>query len=521
MGLSFLAIRAGCGVRKLLSEGRVRNDSGTDDATRDALEARRASWSTHPRASLVRQALIAADLIGLSIAFVTAEFVVASSGDLEDRVGFQTELYLFLATLPVWVFVANLYRLYDHDETRADHSTVDEIVGVFHLVTVGAWLLFAGAWFTGLADPNLTKITAFWALAILMVTSGRALARTIARRRPAYEQSALIIGAGHVGQLVARKLTQHPEYRITVVGFVDDRPRELRPEVANLPVLGSVGEVPQLVRAHRVDRVIVAFLMNSHAQILELIRQLAPLGVQVELVPRYFEVIGPSSDIDPVEGLPLVCLGSPRISRSSRVFKRMIDLVGGSIALVLAAPAMIAIAIAIKRDSPGPILFRQIRLGESMREFTNLKFRTMRIGTTQEVHREYIRATTNSSASPEATGLYKLDRSDEVTHVGRWLRQRSLDELPQLLNVIRGDLSLVGPRPCIPYEVEFFEMHHFDRFLVPAGITGLWQVTARARSTFGEALDLDVAYVRSYSLWRDVQLILRTPVQLFRQRVTA
>jgi lipopolysaccharide/colanic/teichoic acid biosynthesis glycosyltransferase len=261
--------------------------------------------------------------------------------------------------------------------------------------------------------------------------------------------------------------------------------------------------------------------MNSHAQMLELIRQLTPLGVQVELVPRYFEVISPSSDIDPVEGLPLVCLGSPRISRSSRVFKRTIDLVGGSIALMLAAPAMIAIAIAIKRDSPGPILFRQIRLGESMREFTNLKFRTMHIGTTQEVHREYIRATTDSSASPEATGLYKLDRSDEVTHMGRWLRQRSLDELPQLLNVIRGDLSLVGPRPCIPYEVEFFEMHHFDRFLVPAGITGLWQVTARARSTFGEALDLDVAYVRSYSLWLDVQLLLRTPVQLFRQRVTA
>ena len=201
--------------------------------------------------------------------------------------------------------MANLYRLYDHDETRADHSTVDEIVGVFHLVTVGAWLLFAGAWFTGLADPNLTKITTFWALAILLVTSGRALARTIARRRPAYEQSALIIGAGHVGQLVARKLTQHPEYRITVVGFVDDSPRKPRPEVEHLPVLGSVGEVPQLVRAHRVDRVIVAFLINFDAQMLELIRQLTPLGVQIELVPRYFEVIGPSSDIDPVEGLPL------------------------------------------------------------------------------------------------------------------------------------------------------------------------------------------------------------------------
>jgi exopolysaccharide biosynthesis polyprenyl glycosylphosphotransferase len=521
MDLSFLAMRAGCGVRKLLSEGRVRGDSGKGDATRDALEARRASPSIHPRAWLVRRALVAADLVGLSIAFVAAELVVGSSVDLEDPVGIRTELYLFLATLPAWLLVANLYRLYEHDETRADHSTVDDIVGVFHLVTVGAWLLFAGAWLTGLADPNLTKIAIFWALAILLVTSGRAVARTIARRRPSYAQSVLVVGAGHVGQLVARKLTQHPEYRITVVGFIDDSPRELRTEIEDVPVVGSVAEVPRLVRVHRVDRVIVAFLRNSHEQMLELIRQLTPLGVQIELVPRYFEVISPAADIDPVEGLPLVRLGSPRISRSSRVFKRGIDVFGGSIGLVLAAPAMIAIAIAIKRDSPGPVLFRQTRLGESMREFTNLKFRTMHTGTSEERHREYIGATTSSSASPEATGLYKLDRSDEVTRVGHWLRRTSLDELPQLLNVIRGDLSLVGPRPCIPYEVEFFEMHHFDRFLVPAGITGLWQVTARARSTFGEALDLDVAYVRSYSLWLDLQLILRTPVQLFRQRVTA
>jgi exopolysaccharide biosynthesis polyprenyl glycosylphosphotransferase len=501
--------------------GGVPGDRSTDDGTRDALEARRASRPTQPRAGLVRRALITADIAGLSIAFLTAELAVGSSGDLEDRVGMHAELYLFLATLPAWLLVANLYHLYEHDETRADHSTVDDIVGVFHLVTVGAWLLFAGARLAGLADPNLTKIVVFWAFAIFLVTAGRAIARAIARRRPSYEQSAIIVGAGHVGQLVARKLTRHPEYRINVVGFVDDSPRLLRPEIEDVPVLGSVAEVPRLVDIHRVDRVIVAFLRNSHEEMLELIRRLTPLGVQIELVPRYFEVMGPSADIDPVEGLPLLRLGSPRISRSSRSFKRAIDLFGGSIALVLATPVMVAIAIAIKFDSPGPVLFRQTRLGESMREFTNLKFRTMHIGTPEERHRQYIGATTTVSASPEASGLYKLDRSEDVTRVGSWLRRKSLDELPQLLNVVRGDLSLVGPRPCIPYELEFFEMHHFDRFLVPAGITGLWQVTARARSTFGEALDLDVAYVRSYSLWRDLQLILRTPVQLFRQRVTA
>jgi exopolysaccharide biosynthesis polyprenyl glycosylphosphotransferase len=492
--------------------------SGTDIAAR---EAPRASSSTHPRAWLVRRALVAADLVGLSIAFISAELMVGSSGDVEDRVGVGTELYLFLATLPVWLLVANVYRLYEHDETRADHSTVDDIVGVFHLVTVGAWLLFAAASLTGLADPNLTKICIFWALALLLVTSGRAVARAISRRRPSYAQRVLVVGAGHVGQLVARKVMQHPEYHMSVVGFADDSPRELRPEIENLPVLGRVADVPRLVGVHRVDRVFIAFLRDSHEHMLELIRRLTPLGVQIELVPRYFEVISASADIDPVEGLPLVRLGSPRISRSSRVLKRAIDVFGASIGLVLAAPAMLAIAIAIKRDSSGPVLFRQTRLGESMREFTNLKFRTMRTGTSEERHREYVAATTSSFASPEATGLYKLDRLDEVTRVGRWLRRTSLDELPQLLNVIRGDLSLVGPRPCIPYEVEFFEVHHFDRFLVPAGITGLWQVTARARATFGEALDLDVAYVRSYSLWLDLKLILRTPVQLFRQRVTS
>jgi exopolysaccharide biosynthesis polyprenyl glycosylphosphotransferase len=492
----------------------------TDGGTRDALESRRASPAMPPRAGLARRALVTADIAALSIAFLTAELIAGPSRDFQDRVGVQTEFYLFLATLPAWLLVAHLYRLYENDDTRADHSTVDDIVSVFHVVTVGAWLLFAGAWLTGLADPNLTKIIIFWALAILLVTTGRAIARAIAHRRPSYGQRAIIVGAGHVGQLVARKLTRHPEYRINVVGFVDDNPRLLRPEIEDVPVLGDVAEVPRLVRVYEVDRVIVAFLRNSHEQMLELIRRLTPLGVHIALVPRYFEVISPAAEIDSVEGLPLVRLGAPRISRSSRIVKRAIDLVGASVALVLATPVMIAIAIAIKFDSPGPVLFRQTRLGESMRSFTNLKFRTMRIGTPEERHRQYIGATTGTSASPEASGLYKLDRA-EVTRVGRWLRERSLDELPQLLNVIRGDLSLVGPRPCIPYEVEFFELHHFDRFLVPAGITGLWQVTARARSTFGEALDLDVTYVRSYSLWLDLQLMLRTPVQLFRQRVTA
>jgi lipopolysaccharide/colanic/teichoic acid biosynthesis glycosyltransferase len=173
-------------------------------------------------------------------------------------------------------------------------------------------------------------------------------------------------------------------------------------------------------------------------------------------------------------------------------------------------------AAAIKVDSPGPVFFRQRRLGKDMSEFTLLKFRTMRVEADDSTHRDYIAETMTANARVGENQLYKLNRDAEVTRVGRWLRKTSLDELPQLINVLRGDMSLVGPRPCLPYEVQHFSPHHYDRFLVPAGLTGLWQVSARAHATFGEALELDVLYAHSWSFGLDLSLIARTPLQLLR-----
>jgi lipopolysaccharide/colanic/teichoic acid biosynthesis glycosyltransferase len=222
-----------------------------------------------------------------------------------------------------------------------------------------------------------------------------------------------------------------------------------------------------------------------------------------------------------VEGLPLIGIPPVRPSRLARLAKRTFDFVCAVILLVLLAPVMLYIAWRIKRDSPGPVFFRQTRLGMNMRPFEAMKFRTMYVDADVSQHREFIQATMDRftpAAGPN--GLYKLEFQDAVTPYGRKLRSSSLDELPQLFNILRGEMSFVGPRPCIPYETENFAPHQFDRFLVPAGLTGLWQVMARAHATFGEALDMDVAYARGWSLGLDLRLLFRTPLAVMRHKGT-
>jgi lipopolysaccharide/colanic/teichoic acid biosynthesis glycosyltransferase len=265
---------------------------------------------------------------------------------------------------------------------------------------------------------------------------------------------------------------------------------------------------------------VIAFSSRSMPELVELTRQLQALGVQVDIVPRLFEALGPNVSINSIEEVQLVSLPPPSLSPGAHLLKRGFDVLVASVILLLIWPLYLAIALWIKLDSAGPVLFRQTRLGLDGRPFTMLKFRTMREGTSHESHRAYIERAMDSRALPEAGGVYKLDRGDSITRSGRWLRRTSVDELPQLINVLRGDMSLVGPRPCIPYETEHFQPHHFERFSVPAGITGLWQVKSRGRATFGEALEMDVAYARGWSFGLDMLLLLQTPLQLFRPSTT-
>jgi exopolysaccharide biosynthesis polyprenyl glycosylphosphotransferase len=469
------------------------------------------------RGWIVRRALLVADAVGISAAFVLSTAAFAASATA-DRVQPEGEMFLFFLVLPMWLLLAKLNGLYERDEERADHSTVDEFVGVLIMVTLGTWFFQALTWMTNLASPQLGRLVVFWLLAIGFVVVGRAVARTLARRSSAYAMRTVVLGAGEIGQLVARKIRQHPEYGLELLGFVDADPLARRAETRDVEMLGGLDQLQELVAHHQVDRVIVAFSKEPDDQTMDVVRSLRDRDVIVDVVPRLFGLIGPRASMHLLEGMPLVVVPPARLSRSSFVMKRALDMTIAGIALVVTAPLFVYIAVRVRRDSPGPVFFRQERLGLDMHRFTCLKFRTMQVDTDPEAHRDYIQSVATSAASMNGNGMYKLERGDCVTRFGAWLRRTSMDELPQLINVLRGEMSIVGPRPCIPYEVDYFQPHHIERFLVPQGITGMWQVSARANSTFGEALDMDVAYVRGWSLGLDLRLLFRTPFALLRQR---
>jgi exopolysaccharide biosynthesis polyprenyl glycosylphosphotransferase len=501
-------------------EGLLALSTQAGERTLDVLAYRRRTARPRRRGWIVRRYLVAADVLGLVTAFVITELAFGAGTGAGNGADSMSEYLALLLTLPGWIVIAKLYRLYDHDEERTHHPTTDDFAGVFHLVTVGVWLLVAVAWLTRLANPEIEKMIAFWALAIALVTGARCVARTLCRHSISYLQNTIIVGAGDVGQSVARKLLRHPEYGLNLVGFVDAEPIERQPGLEHVANLGSSVELSRLVRLLDVDRVIIAFSTDSAEETLALVRSLNEVDVQIDIVPRLFELVGPSVQIDTLEGLPLVELPPSKPSRSSCLIKRAIDVVGASVGLLLTAPLFAFFAWRIRRDSPGPVFFRQTRLGIGMREFTALKFRTMRVGVDTSAHKAYIERTMDPRVAPTENGLFKPADDDAITPFGRFLRRTSLDELPQLINVLRGDMSLVGPRPCIGYETEHFLPHHFDRFLVPAGVTGLWQVTARAHATFREALDMDVAYARGWSLGLDLRLLCRTPLEAFGRRAT-
>jgi exopolysaccharide biosynthesis polyprenyl glycosylphosphotransferase len=310
--------------------------------------------------------------------------------------------------------------------------------------------------------------------------------------------------------ILVRQMLRRPRHGLDAVGVLT------RPENNHwplpLPELGALAKVDaaEVIGRHAIDRVIVSAEGVDDDTLLELVNLCRTLGVKISALPSLAAMMGPAATVDHLEGITLIGLNTPSLARSNRIFKRTMDIIGASLLLALTAPIWLLAALAIKLDSRGPVLFRQKRIGRAGKPFSLTKFRSMVIDA--EAQREGL------LEQSRQTEWLDLEHDPRITRVGRFLRHSSLDELPQLWNVLRGDMSLVGPRPLIAEEDRNVAGWARRRLDLTPGITGLWQVMGRAHIPFEQMIMLDYLYVANWSLWADIKLMLQTvPVVLTRR----
>jgi exopolysaccharide biosynthesis polyprenyl glycosylphosphotransferase len=441
---------------------------------------------------LMRRLLLLADACGIMVGLLAAAHV-------EGRADVGRFLLLGAATLPVWVLVFKLYGLYDRDVKRVSHTAVDDVPWLFHALLIGALLLWFSYKVLPVEQLVLAEAVVFAFVAVPTILVARAGVRRSVRRRFGRER-VLLIGEDRMAGVLMRKIRHHPEYGMDPVGLL---------QVAgsgngsvDLPAIGALDDFQDAVKEHRIERIIVSHTGLDETTVLDLLRRAKELSLKVSVLPQMFDVMGPSVEIDDVEGVTVLALNPPILPRSSRALKRSMDLVGAGALLVLLFPLLAAIALAIRLDSKGPVLFRQERIGRGGRRFHLVKFRTM-------VHGAESRAEELMADSRDEYWL-NLERDPRITRIGRVLRITSLDELPQLWNVVRGQMSLVGPRPLVESEDRLIAGWARTRLDLMPGITGSWQVLGRTNIPFEEMVKLDYLYVTNWSLWTDVRLLLHT-----------
>jgi exopolysaccharide biosynthesis polyprenyl glycosylphosphotransferase len=487
------------------------------------VERRSRSERLRRRRDLIRRTLLISDLLALTLVFALGETVTA--GTVVDTG--QAPWLAFAGAAVVMLGLLASRGLYGRDETRADHTTIDDLPAIFNAVTTWAFLFLAVLVLAGASSPEVAVIG--WGTALIAIPGFRAGARVIARRRPDYVQNTVVVGGGWIGQLMARKVINHPEYGLRLVGLIDDDPRPLEEGMDKVPVLGGPAETARIVKDHDVERAIVAFSGDDHQGELELVRELRALELQVDIVPRLFEAVGPSAGINTVEGMPVVALPPCRISRGRLFVKRAVDIGVAGVAVVAMLPVAALLAVAVVLSAGRPLLYRGERIGPGGRRFMQLKFRTMSTKWTPERFEQWLNEHPLQAAEFRRT--QKLGDDPRITRVGRFLRRTSLDELPQLINVLRGDQSLVGPRPITEAEQreryrheaaalgsEPFAVGYWDVEGLRPGLTGYWQISGRSTMSFEERMRIDTAYLTNWSLTLDIAILARTARALFATR---
>lgn len=486
----------------------------------------------------VKIALVAADALLAAASFLAAfylregEHVIAAWSAAAGRITWSVEFAPYAAVLlfvvPVRVLAHAYYDLY---KLRGEFSYVDDSLRVFKATAVASLLIVAvtflyrgGTTFRAFSYSRAVFILDFaFALgafgALRLAIRG---AQSAVRRRGVNLIPTLVVGRGAEASLCIREMRERPELGYRVIGVVETGAIGAGvPETfEGVPVVSSVRDLAETIRETGANEVIVADSGVSGDLLFDVMMNVGRLrGVEFRIAPSLFNCLPRKTEIDQIGALPMIQLFREPLSNTARIVKRGMDILVAACALAVLAPFWLLIAALIKLDSPGGIFYKQERVGMDGRIFLFLKFRTMQTDSDDAEHRnyqrDYIAGRAETNLGDETRPVYKLRADPRVTRVGRVLRRLSLDELPQLLNVLRGDMSVVGPRPPITYEVEAYELWHRKRLDMKPGLTGLWQVSGRNRLSFEEMVRLDLFYIENWSLLLDLKIILRTlPVML-------
>ncbi|MEI6291442.1 MAG: sugar transferase [Chloroflexota bacterium] len=409
-----------------------------------------------------------------------------------------TDLGIYISMPFAWILV-NLYlQLYDN---KNNFFFSQEVLLLF-VSSLAAGLVLAGLAYLFNKDMPRMSFLAFMSSGTILELLWRIVVRVYWRRlffREESSQHVLILGAGETGQKIAGDLSRPKWMKPPVIFFLDDDIEQR----AVPGVLGPLSALSEILTNFRIDDIIIALPQQAFDKVTEAVLSIRKVPVNVWLVPASHRLALYRASIADFAGLPMLDLRAPAISPNDRLVKRAFDLVFSSIMLLLAALPMLVICLLIKLDSPGPVIFRQKRIGENEKEFEILKFRTM-------VPDAETRLQTITKKDGNGNLLHKVPNDPRVTRLGRFLRKTSLDELPQFINVLRGEMSVVGPRPELPFLVEKYDDWQYIRFSVQPGITGWWQVTGRSDAPMHMHTEKDIFYIRNYSFWLDLQIIART-----------
>ncbi len=465
------------------------------------------------RSIIARLVLFLLDAVMINIAFVAAYYIrfVVLHG-VQFTTTFINEPFTNFTELEIVVtvgmltlfYVRGLYRL------RSTGTWFKQFWVISASATTGFAIFAAYDYLLRQTDISLSGSRSLvgltWLLLIVCVAFMRLVSAaylTALYRRGFWLTGVLVIGSGRLGKLMMQQITATPNLGYRIVGFINDGEEPLA-DFGRFKALGTMEDIDTVIRQQRITEAIIALPSHQHTQILRTVQICERAGADFKLVPDLYELSLSRIDVDAIEGIPLIGLRHSLTGSLQYRIKRLIDVVGAAAVLAVGAPIWLLTALAIKLDSPGPVLHHQTRLGYRGQPFDCFKFRSMYVNADQMLER--LRATLPA----DERGKFKLKNDPRRTRVGQFIRRTSLDEIPQLLNVIRGDMSLIGPRPPLPAEFERYEDWEKARLEMPPGITGIWQVRGRSDIDFNEMVLMDLYYIENWSLRLDIQILLQT-----------